>query len=561
MRQVLLLTSVLLLPACFGRSEFSESAAAAHQQTGTDGSGSPTPVIDPGPPLVASAGPRGLERLTRRQFQATVRALLEDEVDVATLPTELTGSSGFDAAGLVGSVDADALMITAEAVAARNRSRLTTLVACDLEARGEPACARQFIAEFGARAFRRPLFAHEQEELETLYALARAELAADHVDGLRIVLQVLLQAPQLLYHLERVVPLVVDPDGLVTLDGYELASRLSYFVTGSPPDAELIEAAASGELMTDVGLESHARRLLATSLARDQMVDFFIQWLQVRDAATAPRAPSVIAAEELQAVRPWLLEEVSAFVRQIVFEENGTLSELLTRSESFLNEPLAKLYGVSGITGTELRRVALPPEQRGGLLTLPAFLFTGHSPLETDPIQRGKRISERLLCQVLPSPPATVPDLPPVRENQTTRERFAEHSTNPSCSGCHVLLDSVGFGLEQFDNVGRYRETEHGEPVDATAHLPLGDAPPVPFNGVLDLSRQLLASADFEDCFTRQWLRYSLGRSDLGADGFSHARLRERFSASGGRIQELVVALTLSPSFRRRSLAAGEVVP
>ncbi len=518
------------------------------------------------------AGP--LRRLTRDEYGHTVRDLLHvKRLETSALAAD--ESLGPFRANLVAGtteLDAQQFMETAERTVAASAARLEALAACAPAERDTPLCAEKFVDAFGLRAFRRPL---RPEERASALGLFVAEARSGGFDsGARAVAQSLLQSPYFLYHFEDPGDSVAP--GLAALDPYALASRLSYFLWQTMPDEALFAAAAAGGLATAEGLRVQAERMLKDEKARRGVLSFHMQWLAVEDVFlvrkeleifpdwypyTKPskfRLGAVVADREKH-LGLALRKETERFVDHVVRAGDGRLSTLLQASFSFPDEPSARVYGLPQTQVLEPGTpAALDPKQRSGILTQLAFLATHAHADQTSPVARGVVVRKNLLCQDLPDPPPNVNNTPPEPDlTLTTRERFEEHRLSGVCSGCHKLIDPIGFAFEPYDGVGRFRATENGKPIDATGTLLNGGAPEGEFNGAVELTALLSNSRTVHQCYVRQWFRFALGRMETEADRCSLETLYDVFARSGRNIRELLVALPTTDSFRLVALDQG----
>ena len=234
---------------------------------------------------------------------------------------------------------------------------------------------------------------------------------------------------------------------------------------------------------------------------------------------------------------------------------SGSLYSLFQADFAYVNERLAPIYGVEGITGTEMQRVLVDPTARSGLLTHPALLTLLGKSNQSDPIHRGVFVRQRLLCQQLPPPPddvdLTVPDLEP---GLTTRERFDQHRDEPRCAGCHQLIDPIGYGFEGYDGIGRFRTSEEGQSIDASGEVVSGGDASGAFEGVVELSDQLVSSDAVRACVARQWFRYATGRIESTDDVCTLGELDRRFEASGYDVRELMIAMVATDAFTHRRI-------
>jgi Protein of unknown function (DUF1592)/Protein of unknown function (DUF1588)/Protein of unknown function (DUF1587)/Protein of unknown function (DUF1595)/Protein of unknown function (DUF1585) len=501
--------------------------------------------------VAAQPGPAPIRRMTRFEYDNTVRDLLGDTTHPAADFGAEEEALGFNnnAANLVtSSALVEKYMVAAEGIAARATEAMSSVVPCDPAAIGEEACAQQFIASFGKRAFRRPLAEDESELLFSVYQQGRAD--ADFRAGIEMVIEVALQSPAFLYRVE----FGVTPrpgEATVRLDGWETASRLSYFLWGSMPDADLFAAAESGKLATKEDIAAQARRMLDEPRAREATGDFHQQWLHYDRIASVGKDAALFPAWS-SSVGQLMRAETSAFIDHVVFEEGGDLHALLTAPYSFMNKDLAAFYGVPGPAGDGFERVDLDPTQRAGILTTGTLLTINAHSNQTSPVHRGKLVRERFFCAQMPPPPKNVDiTVPEPKPGSTARERFAEHSQNQACKGCHELMDGIGFGFENYDAVGRYRAEEDGQAIDASGSIAASDVDGT-FDGAVEMSKKLASSHQVERCYTTQWFRYAYGRGESPEDACTLAALGDQFADTGGDIKELIVALTQTDAFLYR---------
>jgi hypothetical protein len=513
-----------------------------------------------GAPAAVAASP--LRRLTRFEYNATVRDLLGDTTHPAdAFPSEEI-RSGFDnnAAALgVSPVQTEAYLNAAESLAGNAMLAPSTIVPCDAsklaDSAAEDACATQFIATFGKRAYRRPVADEDMTRLMSVYHAGRT--AADFTTGIRYVIETILQSPQFLYRIELALPAASPTDTLAPLDGYEMATRLSYLLWSTTPDDTLLAAADADALQTPDQIKAQVIRMLADPRAHEAVAHFDEQWLQLgkmttinKDATTFPSfSPSLI---------PAMQEEARQFVDHVVWGDGGAgdLHELLTASYTYVNAPLAQYYGVSGATGSDFVRVDLDPTNRAGILTLGGVLSMLAHANQTSPVHRGKFVREQILCGLMPPPPPNVPKLPDVDPNLTTRERLSQHSTDPACHSCHRLMDPIGFGFEKFDGAGLPRTTENGKPIDDSGTIEDSDVAG-DFVGAKALGETLSHSAFAQKCVVTSWFHYAYARLEAPEDQCTVKTLQKRFADNGYKFQDLLVALTETDAFRYRRVAAG----
>jgi hypothetical protein len=438
--------------------------------------------------------------------------------------------------------DATLLQDAAESLANDAAPRLASWLDCNLANDGEPACAKAFIQSFGRRAYRRPLSQDEVERLLSLQVKARTSLKLDFQPSLLVVIEALLQSPSFLYHWETDADFKPG-DAATPLGPYQLASRLSYFLWGSMPDDELFRAADEGRLLSTGGLESEVQRMLQSPKARDAVANFVQDWLDL-DLLAARDKQAKAYPMWTQDTGKALLEELTAFVSHAVFETDGHLKELFANRNAVVDERTAWLYGVSG-----KGKVELPVNERRGLLTRPAFLALNGASDGSHPVRRGHALFAEILCGELPPTPPDVPEAKPPQEGISTRQRFADHASNPCARSCHGVLDPLGFLFEHYDGIGQYRVKDAGLAVNAQADVEL-DGEVRSFANALAFSDAIGNSADVQGCFVRQWFRYALRRHELDVDDATLARLTEDFSADEARIPKLMKQIALSIPFR-----------
>lgn len=504
---------------------------------------------------IARPGPSPIRRMTRFEYNNTVRDLLGDASNPAADFGVEEEAMGFNnnAANLVTSVAlAEKYMLAAEGISDRATQPLSKSVACDPAAIGEDACAKEFIASFGKRAFRRPLESSEIDSLFALYQAGRA--AADFREGIRMVIEAALQSPEFLYRVE--IAALPGPDqGVVRLSDWEMASRLSYFLWGTMPDDMLFEAAQKGELRTKAQVAAQAGRMLNDTRSHESVRDFHRQWLDYERIANVGKDLALFPTWS-PALRDLMREETARFVDSVIFDEGGDLGALLTASHTFVNPELATFYGVPVPQSGDFERVDLDPSQRAGLLTMGSLLTINAHSNQTSPVHRGKLVREVFLCDVMPPPPANVMITVPAPDpNSTARDRFAQHSADPACKGCHVLMDPIGFGFENYDGVGKWRTEEAGKPIDATGILTQSDIDGE-FDGVVELAHKLTGSEKAQTCYTKQWFRYAYGRGETQQDDCTMEAINAEFQSSGANIKQLLLNLTQTDAFMYR-IAGG----
>lgn len=527
--------------------------------SGAGGTDAGAPLTDPDALAQACAAKNGsldvgltrVRRLTRDQFDNTVADLIGASGSPANAiaPDEKVGPFHSNAIAPITDLIVEQHQEVAKQLAADAVTRMSTLASCDLNADSDGTCATQFIQDLGLGAYRRPLEVAEIDRYRALYDLGTQNGGPGH--GFELVLQALLQSPFFLYHVtlgEASTP----SQAPVAVTPYELASRLSYFLYNSMPDATLFELAASGDLANETTLAGEVERMLQTDAAGRSIALFHEQWLgleklpqQVKDAGLFPSYSEATVAA--------MLDETGSFADAVIRQGDGTLQSLLTASYGFPRGDLFGIYGVAEPAGFEPgTRVEFDPGQRSGILTQAAFLATNAHANQTSPVHRGIIVRENVLCQPIESPPAnanTTP--PPPTEATTTRERFAQHTAVAACATCHRLMDPIGLGFENYDPVGAWRINDGSSQVDATGEfVDVADDLAGPFDGPLELTRKLANSEEVGICMANQWFRFALGRTESNADACSLSAINEGFRASGGNIRSLLAEIALSEAFR-----------
>lgn len=496
-------------------------------------------------------GPQYSRRLTHREYVGSLQALTGgSSALVKELPTDGSAEEfAFDNHATVLRVStshAEKYALIAEEVARdvmASPTRKAKVVGCDL-AKGA-TCMESFIRDFGRRAYRRPL---TEDEVTALKALAATE--TDAKMGAELVLTALLQSPNFLHRVEVGVPSTEKP-GLHQLTGYEVATRLSFLFQGAPPNDALLDRALRGELDTAEGVASAARELLASSPlgAKMHLRGFYTQWLQLsrldslqRDATRYPLWSPKLAES--------MREEVHRVVDDHLWGGNRDFLGVLTAKHSYLDGELAQLYGLPAPAGDGFTRVELGPQTgRGGLLTLGGVLSVMANSEGVAPILRGKFVRVGLLCDPPPPVPEDVPDFPEQVEGESERARLERHRGAPACAGCHQSMDPIGFGLEQYDAIGKHRAVDSGgHPLSGEGNIfGMKDGA---FKGPFELGQKLREAPEVSACVVRQAFRWSAGRFEQPADKCALHTLTKSFRESGHDLPELLVTLTQSDAFR-----------
>lgn len=562
-----LLAAALLLAGCYqGLDAHAGGGADGAEGAGEAGENGDDPDRWPDGEAAAcedsdpSVAPTRMRLLTRYEYDNTVRDLLGDATRPAQsfAPENRSGIFENDANDHKVSKDVvRSYMDASEDIAARaTTERLATILPCDPIVDGEVACGHLFVGKLLPRAFRRPADAAELTAFTALFDSSFAQFG--FAGAVEQTLSAMLQSPQFLYRLEDV-PEGSEPGALVAVDDFAMASRLSYFLTSSMPDDELFLAAADGKLGTAEEVEAQARRLLESDAARETVAQFHRQWLGLGALASVSKDPTAFPELDPGTFASDWNDSVQRFIAHVFFDGDATLSRLFGAREVFLTPELAEFYGANGLDPlTGAYRVP----GYAGLLTQPGMLGMLAYPDGSSPVARGVFVRKRLLCQEL-APPPNVPIIPPEPDpNATTRERFEQHSTDPACSGCHGLIDPIGFSFEHYDGAGRWRDEENGKPIDSATNGLVAVTDPDsqgPIADAIELSDKLAHSTDVQQCLVEQWSTFALGRGpDPELDACTTTRLQAAFEESDGDLHELLVGIATSDAFRFRIADGGD---
>jgi hypothetical protein len=427
-------------------------------------------------------------------------------------------------------------------------------------AESDESCAKTILTRLARRAYRRP---GGDADVQTLLAFFRAGQKNGGFDaGIELALERLLVSPEFLFRVES------DPADLPAgaphrITDVELASRLSFFLWSSIPDEELLDAAARVRLKEPQVLQQQVARMLRDPRSRSLILNFAGQWLYLRNVASAAPDPDLFPDFDLT-LRDAFQRETELFLDSQLREDRSA-TELLSADYTFVNERLARFYGIPNVYGSHFRRVRLPDDRRAGLLGQASILTVTSYSTRTSPVVRGKWLLENVLGSPPPPPP---PNVPPLKENgeagaapASVRQRLEEHRSNPVCASCHVRMDPLGFALENFDAIGKWRTTETNAPIDASGTFPDGTR----FNGPAEFRRVLLAHREqFVTTLTEKLLTYALGR---GVEYFDMPAVRKivRESAPADyRWSSLILAIVKSQPFQMRTVPvapAAEATP
>ncbi len=501
-----------------------------------------------------------LRRLNRAEYNNTVRDLTGvDFQPAADFPLDEVGY-GFDNIGDVLSLSpilmekylAAAAQIASKAI----WSEIPEWPPTDPEA-GDMESARRALAAFVPRAYRRPAVPEELERLLALVADA-LEQKATFEESIQVALQAVLASPHFLYRWE------LDDGGgdsenpaetsgaVRSLNPYEFASRLSYFLWSSMPDGILFELAATGILLEPATIKAQVRRMLADPKADALAADFAGQWLQFRHLETIAPDPALFPTFD-EALRAAMRRESELFFKAIMREDRNLL-ELLDADFTFVNDRLAAHYRIEGDFGPDFQRIRFRPQNvRGGILTQASTLALTANPTRTSPVIRGKWVLEQILGTPPPPPPPDVEELeesPKAVESASLRQRLEQHRSHAECAACHAKMDPIGFAFENFDAIGAWRDDDGSFPIDASGELPDGRR----FNGPKELIAILKTEETFLRTVVEKMLTFALGRGLEYYDKCATDEILAALSEGGFRFSALVTAIVMSDPFQKISL-------
>jgi hypothetical protein len=482
-------------------------------------------------------GAQPLHRLTNAEYDATILDLTGQDLKLASAFAfdERAGEFTANFFTPITEMQFASYATAAETVADLAAANLPKFVPCD-PAGDAAGCGVQFIKQFGRRAYRRPLDATEVAKLDQLFEMGRT--GADFANGVRLTVQAMLQSPKFLY--------LVEGPGALTQ--HQVAARLSYFLWNGPPDAVLSAAADTGQLGTLAGLRTQTQRLMADPRAQTMINDFFTQWLGLEELPTETKDATLYPT--FDKIKPSIIAETSHFLADIMKTDGGRLDSLLGTPTGVVDSTLASLYGMpSG--GSDWHKVNFDPKQRSGILTQAAFLSAHGAFDASSPIRRGLAVRERLLCAPMPvPPPGADQNFPPATKTATTRQRFDNHRTNPTCASCHIMMDKLGYGFESYDAMGTFRTTENGVMVDDSGEI-IGTADiDGPFKGASELSHRLASSKQVQSCMTTQWFRFAFARLETDADKCVLNAINKKVGGLAMKVTDILSAIVESDAFR-----------
>jgi hypothetical protein len=507
---------------------------------------------------VLDVGAAHVRRLNGREYGRTLVDLgLTEQTSTfgSSFADDMVGGprGGFRVGGTVDEALAWELLGAAEQIAAN--ANFAILAGCSpSDATAQRDCAADFIANFGRRAYRRPLTAEQRAELLGVYDDVRSEF--DHSAAMTAVLGAVLNAPDFLYLFEDE-PEGAIPGDVVAVDGWSMASRLSYFLWDSMPDDTLLAAAEAGELDTQDGLEAQARRMLADGRAKDTVGSFFSQWARLDRLATIEKQDDAFDA----GVRGDLRVSIDRFLSDVFWDSEKGIGELFGASGAYVTDRTAPYFGVAAPGAAEGGAwVELPAGERSGLLTHPGLMALLSKSSRPDPIHRGLFVREQVLCMQIPDPPATDAggnpiqfDITPPSPGSSNRQQFTAHTDRPECATCHGFFDPLGFAFENYDATGKFHEVdEFDNAIDASSEVGNAGDLTGTYENAVDLADGVQGSDTVADCMTAQWFRFALDRRESTEDACSNASALESFLGSGGSFVDMLIGIVRSDSFRHR---------
>lgn len=549
---------VLALVACSGRiggtPRGGQGAGTGQATSGSGSGGSGLPGT--GSTLGTGAGAamtcdglttRRVRRLSIREYANVVLDLLgatAQQETLVALPAEPTvgGFDNQDAALFVDPSMQENLADLAAQLA--SEANPATLAPC-ATAGGSTSCLQTFTSSFASKAYGRPLTSQELTAASALAAMGQ-----DYATSVRLIVEMVLQSPNTLYVSELGPDTATPSTQPVPLTPYEIASQLSFMLTGHRPDATLLTAAQSAALATASGMQQQVQRLLPTAQGQAQLALFIKGWLNIGPLSDVSKSTDVYP-QYTPAIAAAMQQELDQYITTQLAGGSGTLSGFMTATSTNVPAALAPIYG------SDLTASGLNPQHRRGILSLPAVLTYNSSDISSGPIQRGLLVVRQLLCHDIPPPPPDVLNqvaLVPVDttdRTMTTRQKFEAHLNMPSCSACHAFFDPMGFGMEDMDGLGRFRTTENGMPVDSTGAL-TGTDVDAPFEGPADLSTKLAQSQTLATCMVRHFFNFAQARDPLPSDSCVLDSWSHTFAQGGGRIADLVNAAVADQRFALR---------
>ncbi len=524
-----------------GETDTAASGSAGETAEGDSGEGGSD--TDDAAPASDSVSVSGLSRLTSAEYERTVTAIFGEPVvagvNFDNLPPDGTIGRFETNAGLDVNIDSvDGYRLVAEEIGVAAGHSAASLLGCE----ESPECVDAFLRDYGLLIYRRPLNDAEAGVFAEFWDTMRAD--AELADAMRMTVTALLQTPDFLYRLESGEE--GDEGDVRRLTGYEVASRLSFFLWGAGPDLELLHAAQDGELDTAAGIDAQTERLLANPRADETILRFYKSWLGLDGLAT--QDVDLEEFPEFESLRDDMIAETDAFILHVFREDDASVSTLLTADYSFASPELAEFYG-EGVQSVDGEEITLNPAQRLGILTQASYLTSHARAPERAPIYRGTSLLVDLFCVQFPPPPdaATAVEFD---SSASARKQIEDATADAACQGCHVSINPLGFLFEHYDGLGRWRTMDGEFPVDAAASVTSTDIDGE-YASATELIPRMAQSEQVDRCVSRQWLRFALSRPDGSMDADSIAQAADE---ARGDMRALVGAITRTDTFRHRRL-------
>jgi len=563
-RKLVAACALALAVGCVGKIGMSPPGArnATGDPSGSGGSGTsipgtggaPAKPVDVGTivvnPPAFSPAPATLRRLTRTQFRNALKDVFGYTVDISTLDTDSWDSNMATVGAAVvvtsdqGAEQYNTAVENAVNVVFSDSTKRSQFMGCTPTGQSTDTCLRGYIQKLGLRAWRRPLTSAELDQFGTLSAGATTTLGSA-VEGARWATVALFESPNFLYRPELGAPAA---NGAMRFSGYEMAGRLSFLIWNSLPDQTLMDDAASGMLSTADGIRTEATRMLGTPAGRESVGNFAEEYLRLDRIATQPKDPSF--PDYTPSLQTAMVRDVRDTWASVVFDDQSSVMDVFTTTKVVVNSDLAKLYGMdtTGLTSTTFQTKSLPADgTRAGLLSKAGLLSEFANQQFGSPTLRGKFMRESLMCLTVPPPPKGVNQGAvdqPTDTPMTRRQRLELHRKDPSCAGCHALMDPLGLPLESFDAIGKYRTTDNGLPVD-----PSGAFDGQAVADARGLGAVVSQSATVAQCLVRKYYQYAVGHAERDVDGSVLNAVATAFKASGFKMRDLILAVVTNDAF------------
>ncbi|MBL8916868.1 MAG: DUF1592 domain-containing protein [Archangium sp.] len=520
------------------------------------------PNLPEGAPRELPSASSRAARLSHVEYENTARDFLGAQASLGITSSFVTDATSTTFSNNGGDLNVTATQWTDYQTAAENLARLATLDTAALTAAAGgtlPGTDREIIAALGRRAFRRALTGDELDDYMTLFADGPTYYATltPRLAGARLVLEAMFQSPYFLYRIELSTQVTAE---VIPLSAAELATRLSYGLWASMPDDALLRSAEDGTLLTADGYTAQVVRLLADPRAKAATQSFHAQLLEQSKYADITRSTTLFP-EFNATLRESMRQEQVRFLDDVLFAQQGGLAALFTTQSTYVDDNLARVYGLTGTFNSTFQKVQLSDGKRGGLFTQIGFLAAHSTSTASDPIHRGVFLNHRILCAPLPAPPNNVPPLPSPDPNvpKTLRQRITEFTGAGTCgAGCHsTMINPAGFAFEHYDALGRWRDTDNNLPVNASDTY-FFDGTARSFNGALELSTAMAEEQMAHRCYTQHWVQFLHGRGLGAQDTAMVNRVGKTSKDDNVPVTTILRLLVESESFKTRP---AEVTP